>query len=56
MPSIKCKDIGMTCGFEIKDEDQGELMSLVTQHAEKTHKMKEIPPETMEKIKKAIKR
>jgi predicted small metal-binding protein len=34
MPSLKCKDIGMKCGFEIKDKDQGELMQILTLHAE----------------------
>lgn len=56
MPSCKCKDIGMKYKFEIKDENRDELMSLVVQHAEKTHNMKEIPPETIEKIKKAVKK
>jgi predicted small metal-binding protein len=56
MPSIKCRDIGMKCGFEVKDEDEGELMQIVALHAEKTHNLKTIPPDVMEKVKKAIKR
>ncbi len=56
MPSFKCKDIGMKCGFEIKDENQEELMSIVATHAAKTHNLTTVPPETMEKIKKAIKK
>jgi len=55
MPSLKCVDIGMNCGFEIKDPDQDELMKIVTLHAQNTHKMKDISPEIVEKIKKAIK-
>ena len=35
MPSIKCKDIGMKCGFYLKDENQDELMQLLALHAEK---------------------
>jgi predicted small metal-binding protein len=56
MPSIKCKDIGMKCGFEVKDEDRDELLKIVALHAEKTHNIKEIPPDLMEKVNKAIKK
>ena len=55
MPSIKCRDIGMKCGFEVKDEDKDELMQILALHAEKTHNLKPIPPEVMEKVNKAIK-
>ena len=55
MPSIKCKDIGMNCGFELKDDSQDELMQLLALHAEKTHSMKTIPPDVMQKVQKAIK-
>ncbi len=57
MPSFKCKDLGMKCGFEIKDENQDELMQIIGLHAEKTHNMKgTASPEMAEKIKKAIKK
>jgi predicted small metal-binding protein len=56
MPSIKCKDIGMKCGFEVKDDSRDELMQILALHAEKTHNMKTIPPEVMEKVQKAIKK
>ena len=56
MPSFKCKDLGMKCSFEVKDENQDELMKIIALHAEKTHNMKEFPPDMMEKVKKAIKK
>ena len=56
MPSFKCKDVGMSCKFEVKDENQEELMSMIALHTEKSHGMKDVPPEMMEKIKKAIKK
>jgi predicted small metal-binding protein len=57
MASFKCKDIGMQCSFEVKDRNQGELMEIVTLHAEKTHNQKvPLPPDMMEKIRKAIKK
>ena len=56
MASFKCKDVGMKCGFEIKDENQEELMKIIALHGEKSHNMKEISPDVMEKVKKAIKK
>lgn len=57
MPSFKCKDIGMKCSFEVKTENQDELMSLISLHAEKAHNMKApFPPDMTEKVKKAIKK
>ena len=57
MASFKCKDMGMRCSFEVKDGKQGELMEIVTLHNEKTHNQKvPLPPEMMEKIRKAIKK
>ncbi|AKG53243.1 hypothetical protein DGWBC_0564 [Dehalogenimonas sp. WBC-2] len=55
MASFKCSDIGMKCGFEVKDDNEKELLHLIGHHAEETHGMKTIPADTMEKINKAIK-
>lgn len=56
MASFKCKDMGMKCGFEVKDESQDELMKMVALHASNTHNIKEIPSDMMEKVKKAVKK
>ncbi|MBI4186794.1 MAG: DUF1059 domain-containing protein [Chloroflexi bacterium] len=57
MSSFKCKDIGMKCKFEVKDENQDELMSVIALHAEKTHNMKApFPADMMDKVKKAIRK
>jgi predicted small metal-binding protein len=56
MPSFKCKDIGMKDNFEIKDDNKDELLKMVAMHAENTHGIKEVPPDLMEKIQKAIKK
>ena len=56
MPSFKCKDLGMKCGFEVKDENRDELMAIIALHGEKTHGMKQVPPDMVEKIKKAVKK
>lgn len=56
MTSFKCKDIGMRCDFEVKDENRDELMAMINLHGEKTHNMKQPSPDMMAKIEKAIKR
>jgi predicted small metal-binding protein len=57
MASFKCKDMGMDCGFEVKDTSQGELQQIVSLHLEKTHNQKvPLPPDVMEKLRKAIKK
>jgi predicted small metal-binding protein len=55
MPSFKCTDIGMNDNFEVKDDNQDELMKVVALHAASSHGIKEVPPDLAEKIKKAIK-
>ncbi|MDD4858828.1 MAG: DUF1059 domain-containing protein [Dehalococcoidales bacterium] len=56
MPSFKCKDVGMACKFEVKDENQDEMMQIIAMHGDKSHNIKSISPEMSEKIKKAIKK
>ncbi len=56
MPSFKCKDVGMKCKFEVKTDNQDEMMQIIALHGEKSHSMKNIPPDLMEKVKKAVKK
>jgi predicted small metal-binding protein len=56
MPSFKCKDIGMACGFEATASNETELMKKIADHASKAHNMKTVPPDVMQKIKSAIKK
>ena len=55
MPSFKCKDIGLECPFSAQAETKDELMKKISVHAASAHGMKTVPPETLAKIKKAIK-
>ena len=55
MATFKCNDLGMNDGFEVKDANDEELMHIIGHHFEKTHNMKTIPADMMEKIKMAIK-
>jgi predicted small metal-binding protein len=54
MFSFKCTDIGMDDNFEVKDDDEEELMKIITLHAQNSHEIKKVTPEMMGKIKKAI--
>jgi predicted small metal-binding protein len=56
MASFKCKDMGMKCGFEVKDANQDEMMEIIALHAKKSHNMTQLPPDMVEKVKKAIKK
>jgi len=56
MANFKCKDIGMNCGFEIKNaSSKDEVMKLVAVHAKETHKMDAVSPDLSTKIMSKIK-
>ncbi len=54
MASFKCSDMGMKDGFEVKDENQEELIHIIKHHLAKTHNMKTVPAEMAKKIGEAI--
>jgi predicted small metal-binding protein len=43
------------CAFQVRAENDEEIMRMVADHAKHTHKMKEVPPEMAAKVKSAIK-
>lgn len=55
MPSFKCKEIDNLCPFEVTTDNEAELMKYIAEHAKSAHDMPVIPPDMMEKVKKAIK-
>jgi predicted small metal-binding protein len=54
MATFKCKDIGMKDNFEVKDDNQEELIHIIKHHLEKTHNMQTVPAEMAKKIGEAI--
>jgi predicted small metal-binding protein len=56
MPSFKCRNIGKKCRFEVDADTEDQVMQEAIEHMEKVHDMETIPPETIEHIKKAIKK
>lgn len=55
MPSFKCADIGMQCGFEIKAPTKEEILLNVGMHASKVHNMESMPQDVLNSINRAIK-
>lgn len=55
MPSFKCKDIGMECGFEAEAPTKDALVQMVAEHAGKAHGIAEISPDLQAKVEGAIK-
>ena len=55
MKSFACADIGMSCGFKARDNDENKLMQKISKHAREAHGMKEIDAATMAKVTAAIK-
>lgn len=54
---LKCRDVGVDCDFEIKGaSSEEEIMQLAAVHAKIVHHMDSIPPELIDKAKKAIKK
>ena len=53
----KCADVVPDCSLEIKGaSSEEEMMSMLQVHAKICHKLDKVPPATVEKIKKAIKK
>ncbi len=51
---FKCKDLGLSCGFEATAETEEEMMRKLMAHADKAHSMKAIPPALVEQVKKKV--
>jgi predicted small metal-binding protein len=44
----------MSCDYEARGKNDREILTKVTEHARKTHNMREIPKELQQKVKSAI--
>ena len=54
---FSCASVGMNCGFEIKNaSSEEEILNILKIHAKNAHGLNEIPSETIEQIKKNIKK
>ncbi|HLY77314.1 MAG TPA: DUF1059 domain-containing protein [Thermoplasmata archaeon] len=56
MSSFACKDVGMSCGFEVHGaKSKDEVMQLAAVHAKIVHGITSIPPDLASKVQAAIK-
>jgi predicted small metal-binding protein len=53
---LRCQDLGMSCPFEARADNEDELLKLAAAHAEKDHGFptSNIPPEILAMVKAAI--
>jgi predicted small metal-binding protein len=55
MPIFRCKELGIPCEHEIRDEDEEQLMEKIQQHLREKHQMNTMSPEVKERLEKALK-
>ena len=55
MPSFRCADVGMKCGFEVKNAtNKDEAMQIAAVHAKVAHGIQSIPADLAAKVSAAI--
>lgn len=52
--TLSCRDVGADCDFVARANSEEEIMAQVSEHARTAHKMSDIPPEVVEKVRGAI--
>ncbi|MDE1868684.1 MAG: DUF1059 domain-containing protein [Candidatus Micrarchaeota archaeon] len=53
--SFACKDMGMQCGFEVKSDNEDEVLEYAQLHAQKAHNIQSIDAAMVAKLKGAMK-
>jgi predicted small metal-binding protein len=51
---LRCRDIGMSCDFEVRATNDEEILRRAAEHAQIVHGMKEMPPEVVAQVRAAI--
>lgn len=54
MPSFKCSDIGMQCGFQANAPSREELLLKIGMHAHEAHQMMSVPSDVLQKIQNSV--
>jgi predicted small metal-binding protein len=52
--TVSCRDVGMDCDFVAKGETEQDILQQAAEHARTAHNMTEIPPEVVDKVRRAI--
>ncbi len=51
---LRCRDVGMNCDFETRENTEEEVLQKASAHARNAHQITEMPPELAAKVKAAI--
>jgi predicted small metal-binding protein len=51
---LKCNDLNPGCSFEARGNTDEDVLKLAAEHAKTAHKMKDIPPDVLDKARRAI--
>jgi predicted small metal-binding protein len=51
---VRCRDVGFDCEGVVKADTEEQLLSMVAEHAQTVHNVKEITPELVAKVKSVV--
>jgi predicted small metal-binding protein len=51
---LKCGEVNPGCNFEIRGDSEHDVLRRAADHAKTAHRMENIPPEVLSKVKSAI--
>ena len=51
---VSCRDVGVDCDYVAHGRTEEELFKNAAEHGKSAHKMEQIPPEIVEKVRAAI--
>jgi predicted small metal-binding protein len=51
---LKCNDLNPDCSFEARGNTDEDVLKMAAEHAKTVHKMNKIPPDVLDKARKAI--
>ena len=51
---LRCREVGMDCDFVATGQNEQEVLAKAAEHARKDHRMDNIPPDVMNKVKAAV--
>ena len=51
---VRCRDVGVDCDYVVRGRTEEELFKNAAAHGKSAHKMDQIPPEIVEKVRSAI--
>ncbi len=51
---LRCRDVGMNCDFEARGNTEEEVLEKASAHARSAHKITDMPPELVAKVRAVI--